>query len=82
MNKPKIIKFYSNTCGPCKVLDNFLKKANIEYEAIDVFDEKNTPIVTQYNIRSVPVLIKEEDGKEIARHVGIMTEEQLKEWCK
>ena len=31
----KIIKFYSTSCGPCKVLDSNLKKAGIEYESID-----------------------------------------------
>lgn len=36
-----------------------------------------------YKIRSVPTLIKEDDeGVEVARHTGIMTEDQLKEWCK
>lgn len=30
---------------------------------------------------AVPTLIKEDNGVEIDRHVGIMTEKQLKHWC-
>ncbi len=78
----KILKFYSETCGPCKVLDNNLKKAGIEYESINANDDENDILVEKYKIRAVPTLVKEENNVEIARHTGIMTEEQLKEWCK
>ena len=77
----KIIKFYSDTCGPCKVLDSNLKKAGIEYESINANDDENDVLVEKYKIRAVPTLIKEDNGIEIARHTGIMTEEQLKYWC-
>lgn len=77
----KIIKFYSDTCGPCKVLDSNLKRAGIKYESINANDDENDVLVEKYKIRAVPTLIKEDNGVEIARHVGIMTEEQLKHWC-
>lgn len=77
----KIIKFYSDTCGPCKVLDSNLKKAHIEYESINANSDENDTLVEKYKIRAVPTLIKEENGIEVARHIGIMTEEQLKHWC-
>lgn len=77
----KIIKFYSDTCGPCKVLDNNLKKAKIEYTAVDVNDDENAPLLEKYNIRNIPVLIKEDNGVVIDKHHGIMTVEQLKNWC-
>lgn len=77
----KIIKFYSDTCGPCKVLDSNLKKAGIDYESINANSDENDTLVEKYKIRAVPTLIKEENGIEIARHIGIMTEEQLKHWC-
>lgn len=77
----KIIKFYSDTCGPCKVLDSNLKKAGIDYESINANSDENDTLVEKYKIQSVPTLIKEENGVEVARHIGIMTEEQLKHWC-
>ena len=77
----KIIKFYSDTCGPCKFLDSNLKKAGIDYESINANSDENDALVEKYKIRAVPTLIKEDNGVEIDRHVGIMTEEQLKHWC-
>ena len=77
----KIIKFYLDTCGPCKVLDSNLKKANIDYESINANSDENYTLVEKYKILAVPTLIKEDNGVEIDRHVGIMTEEQLKHWC-
>nr|DAD59114.1 MAG TPA: TRX family protein [Bacteriophage sp.] len=77
----KIIKFYSDTCGPCKVLDSNLKKAGIDYESINANSDENDILVEKYKIQSVPTLIKEENGVEVGRHIGIMTEEQLKHWC-
>lgn len=77
----KIIKFYSDTCGPCKVLDNNLKKLGVKYEAINVGEDKSFDMIDKYKIQSVPVLIKEdEDGTIVARHNGLMNIEQLKEW--
>lgn len=75
----KILKFYSETCGPCKVLDANLKKAGIDYEAINVADDDER--IDKYHIRSVPTLIKEDNGEEVDRFVGIMNEDQLKTWC-
>lgn len=37
-----------------------------------------TPLVEKYKIRAVPTLIKEDNGVEIDRHVGIMTEEEAR----
>lgn len=58
----KIIKFYSDTCGPCKVLDSNLKKANIDYESINANSDENYTLVEKYKIRAVPTLIKEDNG--------------------
>lgn len=79
----KILKFYSKTCGPCKTIDENLKKANIEYVAIDVEDDNNEELVDKYSIRGIPTLIKLDDKDEvIAKHTGYMSIEQLINWCK
>lgn len=76
----KLIKFYSDTCVPCKLLEQNLQKTGIEYVSVDCNDDNNEPLVTKYNISSVPVLVKEEDGKEIDRHNGVITAQQIKDW--
>lgn len=77
----KIIKFYSNTCGPCKVLESNLNKAQIEHISIDVeVDSEN--LIDKYNIKGIPTLIKLNDEDEVIdKFVGVMAVEQLKHWC-
>ena len=55
--------------------------SGINYESINANNDENDALVEKYKIRTVPTLIKEDNGVEIDRYVGIMTEEQLKHWC-
>lgn len=77
-----IIKFYSPTCGPCKVLDKNLKTANIEYTSINVTDPSFEELIEKYQIHSVPTLVKLNGDKVVDKFVGIMTVDKLREWIK
>lgn len=78
----KILKFYSNSCGPCKVLEKNLKEAGIEYDSINVTNPDNLDLVTQYGVRGLPTLIKiDDDGAIIDKKVGVLSVEQIKEFC-
>lgn len=75
----KILKFYSDTCGPCKVLSKNLKEAGIEVEEINI--ENNDNLVYKYNIRNIPTLIKLDDNNTVIdRFTGILSVNDLKEW--
>ena len=76
----RIIKFYSPTCGPCKVMDANLKKSGISYENINVIDNEDMTI--EHGIRAVPTLIKlDDEGNEEKRYIGVMDVEQIKEFA-
>lgn len=78
----KIIKFYSETCGPCKVLDKNLKEAKINYISINVNDDENSQLLEEYSIKNIPTLIIVDDsGKVVDRHTGLMKPLELKDWC-
>jgi thioredoxin-like negative regulator of GroEL len=47
----------------------------INYNKIDLSDEFDDAI--EYGVRGVPTFIAVVDGKEIARHTGVATEEKL-----
>lgn len=79
----KILKFFSPTCGPCKIMESNLKAAGISYEDIDATDENNDPLVEKYHIRNIPTIIMvNEADKEVKRFTGIMSPEQLKLWTE
>ena len=80
----EILKLYSNTCVPCRMMNPLLEKLKIEKDIkitpIDTFMEHE--LVLKYNIRSVPTLILLKDGIEVNRLIGSTTYNNLLEFCK
>lgn len=77
----KLLKIYSDTCGPCKVLEKNLQLANIEHESFNISSEQGEEIVDKYDVRAVPTLILLNDNNEvIKKHIGVMNVEDLKKF--
>ena len=77
----KVVKIYSKTCGPCKVLEKNLQLAGIEHESVDINSEAGEEVVNQYGIRTVPTLILLNDSNELIRkQVGLLNVEELKKF--
>lgn len=82
----KLLFFHSSWCGPCKALTPIVEELKSTYDIwnIDVDEAEDTTLV-KYKIRSIPVLILEDDqGKELWKHVGSISkidlENKLKEY--
>lgn len=74
----KLIKVYSKTCGPCKVLEDNLTLASITHESVDIDTPRGEEVVDKFNIRGVPTLLLLDDaGNEIKRNVGVLTVEGI-----
>lgn len=75
----KLIKLYSDTCGPCKVLENNLRKSKIKYDNVNIDSEEGEKLIEKYDIKAVPTLLLIEDnGTLISKHSGILTIEGIK----
>lgn len=78
-----LVKVYSNTCIPCKMLSPLIDKLKIQtgVEVVEIDSQKEIEFIQRHNIRSNPTLILfDEDDQEIRRHVGLLTYEQLEEF--
>ncbi len=77
----KILKFYSKTCGPCKVMGKNLEGLeNIEIQNIDIADEDSLPLLEKWKIRTVPtIIVLSEDNNFIAEFKGIVPVKKIKE---
>ncbi len=74
--------FYADWCGPCKTQDPILEEleeewGSVEFEKINVDEEQD--IANEYQVRSLPTLIVENDDGIVERFVGVTQAEDLEE---
>ncbi len=60
-DKPAIIDFYADWCGPCKMVAPILEELSTEYEGkLDIFKvntEEQQELAAAFGIRSIPSLL-------------------------
>ena len=80
----KILKFYADWCGPCKMLSKIIEsiKEEIPFEVEEIDADNNAEMAKKYNIRGLPTMIIVDGETEVKRNVGNMTADQVKEFVK
>lgn len=75
----EILKFYTDTCMPCKVIGKMLDKLEeVKVISINAVADENIELVSEYNIFSTPTLVFIKEGKEVGRIIGMTTESKIK----
>ena len=80
-DKPVLVDFFAEWCGPCKVMAPILKDVKQELgEAATVLKvdvDKNQQAASEYQVRGVPTLILFQKGKPLWRQSGVVQKSNL-----
>ena len=75
----KTMKYFSATwCGPCKAFKPVMNEVAGEGHQIAFLDvDVHKDLAQQYNVRSVPTTVIEENGVEVDRFVGAIPKQSV-----
>lgn len=80
----KLIDFHAEWCGPCKKQEPIIdevkeyfedKDTDFEVEKVDV--DKEAERAQEYEVRSVPTIVIEDDGEILKKFIGLTQKDEI-----
>ena len=82
-NKPTVVDFWAEWCGPCKqiapTLEELAEKYSENLSVCKVDVDSNRELALQYNVRSIPSLMIFKNGEMVDSLIGAVGLEELED---
>jgi len=85
-DKPVLVDFWAEWCGPCKMIAPFLNDLAAEMAGrvtvAKVNIDENPQIPRKYGVRGIPTMILFKGGQVAATKIGALPKSKLYEWVE
>jgi thioredoxin 1 len=85
-DRPALVDFWAEWCGPCKMIAPILDEAANEYadkmSVVKLNVDESPNVAQKFGIRSIPTLMLFKDGAVQAQKLGAMSKSQLVEFLE